>query len=294
MARRINRAIDLLEAGHPIYALTVGEVSYEDGRRLAQGWPDCIIVDFEHNPFDTVGLVAFMKGLVDGGPTEDGYRMRTVVATLPSNCRTPAEMEANAWQVRHVLSAGVHGVLHTHARRADAVRTFVQACRYPFQRIGVGDGLGEGERGAGGQAKPAELWDISPAEYTSVADPWPLNPRGELLLGLKIEDRHCVATAESTAAVPGIAFAEWGPGDMGMSYGYPDAHDPPYPEELEAARNTIKAACDKAGLHFMSSWNDPAKSVEENLQTVFDWGATIIVCDSEDVMAAGLRLRPRS
>ena len=38
------------------------------------------------------------------------------------------------------------------------------------------------------------------------------------------------------------------PGDMGISFGYPDAHDPPYPPELEAARQTIKEACDAAGI----------------------------------------------
>ena len=55
-----------------------------------------------------------------------------------------------------------------------------------------------------------------------VADPWPLNPEGELLLGLKIEDRHCLPNVDAIAAIPGIGFAEWGPGDMGMSMGFPD------------------------------------------------------------------------
>ena len=65
------------------------------------------MVDYEHNPFDVVGLRAFMQGLVDGGPTNSGHRTPTVFATLPSNCRTVHEVRANAWQVRHVLSSGV-------------------------------------------------------------------------------------------------------------------------------------------------------------------------------------------
>jgi 4-hydroxy-2-oxoheptanedioate aldolase len=52
-------------------------------------------------------------------------------------------------------------------------------------------------------------------------------------------------------AVPGIAFAEWGPGDMGMAFGHKDAHDPPYPPEMTAARARIKAACDRAGVAFL-------------------------------------------
>jgi 4-hydroxy-2-oxoheptanedioate aldolase len=37
------------------------------------------------------------------------------------------------------------------------------------------------------------------------------------MLGLKTENRRALANAEPSAKVPGVAFAEWGPGDMGMS-----------------------------------------------------------------------------
>ena len=37
--------------------------------------------------------------------------------------------------------------------------------------------------------------------------------------------REGVVIAEALAAAAGIAFAERGPGDMGMSYGYADAPD---------------------------------------------------------------------
>ncbi|GIT16479.1 MAG: hypothetical protein CM1200mP38_1360 [Dehalococcoidia bacterium] len=45
------------------------ELSYEAGKEMSQTWADLIQVDFEHHPFDTVGLTKFMKGLKDGGPT---------------------------------------------------------------------------------------------------------------------------------------------------------------------------------------------------------------------------------
>jgi 4-hydroxy-2-oxoheptanedioate aldolase len=291
--RRINRCIDLLQAGHPIYYTDAGPLTYEHGRQQAGTWADFLVVDFERDPFDTVGLLAFTRGLVDGGPTPDGYRMPTVIATLPSNCKSRAEVQANAWQIRHVLAAGVHGILHTHARDPDAVRAFVEATRFPFREGGRDAGLGPGQRGSGGQEKPAELWGLSAVEYTEVADPWPLNPRGELLLGLKLEDRDCLDTAARSAAVPGIAFAEWGPGDMGMSYGYPDAHDPPYPPELEQARHAVKAACDGASLHFLSAWNDPGMSEAERLRFLFDWGVSIVAGATESMKAQGLRMRPR-
>ena len=51
-------------------------------------------------------------------------------------------------------------------------------------------------------------------------DPWPLNPNGELLLGVKLESPEGVANCEEILAVPGIGFAEIGPGDLGLSLGY--------------------------------------------------------------------------
>ena len=193
MTKRINRCIDLPEQSHQIYYTEAGQLNYKNGKKQSQTWADFLVVDFEHATFDIAGLVEFMEGIVDGGPTPDGYRMSTVLVTLPANCKTWLEVEANASQVRHVLSAGVHGILGAHARQADAVQAFVEFCRFPFQSIGVGaDGLDQGQRGVGGQQIPSELWGISPTHYTSIAAPWPLNPDGELLLGVKIEDREGV------------------------------------------------------------------------------------------------------
>lgn len=276
MAKRINRCIELLEQGQPIYYTDAGLLTFENGVQQAKTWADFLITDFEHNPFNVQGLNEFMKGLVAGGPTRSGHRTPTVISTLPSNARTVDEVRINAWQIRQVLTAGVHGVLHTHARQADAVRAFIEECRYPFQTIGLSDGLLQGQRGAGGQRNAAEVWGVNPSEYTQLADPWPLNPKGELMLGLKIEDRECVANAEYICKVPGLSFAEWGPGDMGMSFGYEDAHDPPYPPEIDAAKTSVKNAVDENALFWLSSWNDPSNSIETNMEYLLNWGTKIV------------------
>ena len=36
--------------------------------------------------------------------------------------------------VEHILTAAVHGLMLCHARNAEAVRAFVAATRYPFDR----------------------------------------------------------------------------------------------------------------------------------------------------------------
>ncbi len=293
MARRINRCIELLEAGENLYYTGAGELTYENGKEQVKTWADFLLADFEHNPFDVIGLRAFMRGLADGGPTNSGHRTPTVFSTLPSNARTVDEVRANAWQVRQVLSAGCHGILHTHARQADAAKAFVEECRYPFQEVGLDRGLMQGQRGAGGQRSPSEIWGVTPQKYTRLADPWPLNPDGELMLGLKIEDRECVANAEYIAKVPGLAFAEWGPGDMGMSYGLEDAHDPPYPPAMEYAQNTVKRACDANGIAFLSSWNDKSLDVEGRVRYLMDWGVRIISGATEEHARIGRAITGR-
>ncbi len=294
MTKRINKAIELLESEQPVYMTHTEQLSYEHGKSMAKTWADAILVDFEHYFFDIGGLTQFMRGLRDGGPTNSGHLTPAVLATLPSNCTTVDEVLANAWQVRHVLSTGAHGILHTHARGAEAVRTFVAACRYPFQQIGRGN-IPEGLRGAGGQAQPAVIWGLSPVDYVHAADPWPLNPKGELILGLKIEDRHCLQNADDIAAVPGIGFAEWGPGDMGMSFGHPDAHDPPYPEYMNDARNRIKSALDKNGVAFYSGWRDSSMSAEEQLKyAITELGSMLLSVESEELAEHGRRLTGRT
>jgi len=252
MPQRVNRAIELLEAGQPIYYETVEERSYEAGRGAAGTWADYVTCEMEHGAFDVAGLHAFMRGLEDGGPTRSGHRTPAVIVTLPAEGTDEAAMRANSWMIKQVLAAGVHGILLCHAESPAAVRVFVEATRYPFATVAVGEGLDVGRRGSGGQKHAAAVWGLDVGEYLQRADPWPLNPRGELLLGLKIENVRALANVEASTAVPGIAFAEWGPGDMGMSMGYPDRHDEPYPADMLAARGRVLAACQAANIAFLN------------------------------------------
>jgi 4-hydroxy-2-oxoheptanedioate aldolase len=244
-AKRINKAVDMLAQGQPIYYTGAEDRSYEGGRAAAKTWADYITYEMEHGAYDVGGLHEFMRGLADGGPTASGHRTPAVIVTLPATGADEQAFRANAWMVSQVLAAGVHGILLCHAESPAAIKAFVDSTRYPFVAGGVG------RRGSGGQASAAAIWGLSVPEYLKRADPWPLNPSGELLLGLKIENTRALANAEKVAAVPGIAFAEWGPGDMGMSLGLPDAHDPPYPPEMVAARNKVLAACKANKLAFL-------------------------------------------
>ena len=266
-AKRVNKAIELLAQGQPVY-YTTSRGGYAEGKELAGTWADYINYELEHGAFDIPRLREFLQGLVDGGPTPSGHRTPAVIVSLPVLGLDEASMRANSWVVQQALAAGVHGLILCRARSPEAVRVFVEASRYPFHQGGVGDTLGEGFRGSGSQGFAAGIWGVSGDEYLKLAEPWPLNPDGELLLGLKIEDRQALENAERSTRVPGIAFAEWGPGDMGFSFGFPKREPGPYPQVMQDARRRVLKATEAAGIFFLDavSPDDVESKIEEGVR----------------------------
>jgi 4-hydroxy-2-oxoheptanedioate aldolase len=250
---RINRAIQMLEQGQPVY-YTQTNGGYDEGKKLAQTPSDYITYEMEHGAFDIPALRSFMRGLVDGGPTPTGHRTPTVIVTLPVLGLDEASMRANYWVVHQVLAAGVHGILLCHTRVPEAARLLVEAARYPFAPKVAG--LAQGLRGSGSQGFAAQIWGVPANEYLRKADPWPLNKEGELLLGVKIEDSYALANAEKTTKVPGIAFAEWGPGDMGFWLLGPPQPDQVNHPDMRAARARVLKATKDAKIFFLNSCND--------------------------------------
>src|ERR1700751_3362887 len=144
MAARTNRCIELLEQDVAIYydGPHSGHVlTHAQGMTDAATWADYINVGMEHGAFDMTGLADYMRGMVDAGPTRSGHRTPAVIVEAPANGIDAAMVRANAWQFRQILGRGVHGILLCQAESADAVRAFVESCRYPHNTLGVDPAL---------------------------------------------------------------------------------------------------------------------------------------------------------
>jgi 4-hydroxy-2-oxoheptanedioate aldolase len=283
MAKRINRAIELLEADQALYydgPHTGHVLTYEQGLKDAKTWADYINVGMEHGAFDMTGFEAYMRGLVDGGPTNSGHRAPTVIVEPPVNGTDGPNVAFNAWQFRQILARGAHGILLCQAESADAVREFVRACRFPHHKVGA-DKLGIGSRGRGSEPTAAPIWGIDQQEYFARCEPWPLAPGGELLLGVKIESPPGVEHCEEILSVPGLGFAELGPGDLGLSLGYTTLQRRPYPPEMEAARAKVFAACRKNKLAFLEG------ATPENIAQRLDEGVRVISGHNPEVAHVG-------
>jgi 4-hydroxy-2-oxoheptanedioate aldolase len=285
--KRINKAIELLESGQPVY-YGYGRGGFEEGKAAAGTWADVLMYDMEGAALDFTQLREFMRGLVAGGPTKSGHRTPAVIVTLPLYGLDEQTVTANHWMIQQALAAGVHGLHICHARDPGAVRAFVRAARYEIHRQAVGDGLEEGVRAFGAHAFASEIWGVSAKDYYGVADVWPLNPRGEIMIGVKIEDGPGRHNTESIVRAPGLSFAEWGPRDTSYAAGYldvafdygrkPDLVQPP---ELAAAAERVIRASKEAGLHILD--NAQAEDILAQLEA----GMTIIAGGYPEVAEIG-------
>ena len=293
MVKRINRAIELLEDDQPIYYTGMHSFSrdfltYEQGEKDSAIWADYINIGMEHGPFDMSGLEAYMDGLVDAGPTPSGHITPTVIVELPVQGENAEIIRYNAWQIRQILARGVHGILLCEATSAEAVAAFVESCRYKRNEIGVGFGLKDGTRGVGSEFKAKQKWGLKDDnDYRAKADPWPLNPKGELLLGLKIETLAGLNNCEQILSVPGIGFAEMGPGDMSMSMKIKRLPGAPPDQRIKNASLRVKKECEKNGVKFLET------GTPQNIIEVIDSGARVIAGQSREAAEIGRKYTNR-
>jgi len=154
-----------------------------------------------------------------------------VFVTLPAVGFDGASMRANAWQIQQALAAGAHGCLICEMHSPEAGEIAISAARYKFTLPGVKEYPIEGSRGAGSQVFAQHIWGLKSDQYLGVADCWPHNPKGEIAMGFKLENRHAVENAEQLMAIQGLAFAEPGPSDNSWSILGWDAVKPQSREE---------------------------------------------------------------
>jgi 4-hydroxy-2-oxoheptanedioate aldolase len=285
--RRINKVVELWEDSQPIYyggsGLGAGVDPYAQGVKMARTYMDAINVEMEHGALDFMQLREFMRGLVDGGPTRSGHRTPAVFVETCIIALDEAYMRANSWVLQQLLDCGIHGIHMCHARDAGAVQVATQmAMRYPFDRPGIPKLPMQGLRGSA-PSYAAGIWGVNTNKYCHVADLWPLNPQGEMIFGVKIEDTYCDADVDKTLALPGISMAEWGPGDhsywlYGLSIMPEDGSRVPDIEtrpEMVAVRKKVLDLCKQHKIMFLNAGNAIPNTPDYTITQIKD-GAMVL------------------
>lgn len=227
--QQLNRTIETLEAGHPVFGLFTANHSLINARSLATSDLDFIFIDMEHAPLDFERLQIFLLGMTDAGRIAETGSTQMRVTPL---VRIPQYGDEQLrFIVKQVLDMGAYGVVFPFISTREEAVTAVSSMRYP-------PGAGEVHETVGTRGSSAgnARWYWGANDYTSRADTWPADPDGELLAVLQIEDAEGVDNIDEIASVEGVGAIFIGPADLGNSLAASG-------RDLEEAIQTVLAAC---------------------------------------------------
>jgi 4-hydroxy-2-oxoheptanedioate aldolase len=233
---RLNKVIGALEAGkHAFTSFSPPDVASAVAFSTAPY--DGVVFEMEHNPWDSCVLRDCLQYMLNRAQIAGSGSIAP--ATTPMVRVPPNGNEMAQWQAKQALDLGVYGVIFPHISSVEEAYNAVAACRYPRQKdkplyepAGIrGDGPGHAVR----------YWGLSQQEYYDRADVWPLNPKGEILTILMIEDTKGIASLDDILKnVPGVGCVLIGEGDLSQELGYPRQYTHPVVVE---AMTEIVATC---------------------------------------------------
>ncbi len=237
---RLNKVIQLFEEDKPAFGIFSQNHSLKSAMTLSRSGLDFLLIDMEHTPLDFERLQTFILGMTD---KQSIMRKGNLQPDVVPFVRIPQNgQEGLQFIVKQVLDVGVFGIMFPNVTTADQAQASVQAARYP-QRRGVPDFAPEGLRG-NSPANAVWSWGVG-SDYATLADTWPLDPRGEVLVAVQIESSDGVKNIESIVEVSGIGAIFLGPNDLSHSMGFGGSADSP---EIEAAIQTVLKASLKKNI----------------------------------------------
>lgn len=232
---RLNGVIAALEKGKTAVA-TFASAEIPTAVELSTTKYDGIVFEMEHQPWDAIALRDSLQYLLNRRQIARG----SIAPAVTPMVRIPANGgENNKWLAKQALDLGAYGIVWPHISSVDQAYNAVAACRYPrlktaprYEPAGV--------RGDAPMAA-SRYWGLMQSEYYAKADVWPLDPNGEILVILMIEDTQAIANLDQILTkVPGIGLILVGEGDLSQELGHAREYDHP---EVAAARAEIVKTC---------------------------------------------------
>ena len=265
MAGRLNKVIELLEAGQVVFGGgMVWTGNADEAMAYADLGYDFIIFEMEHEGFDLPGLRHSLQSLLNRKQIAAQGDLQPTVAPfvrVPPNAR-----ERNQWVIKQTLDTGVYGLIVPHMDTVEQAKAAVVASRYP-QAEGVADFEPVGERGWWYRLAP-RYWGLGVQEYYDVADLWPLDPNGELFFMPIIEGVQGVRNLPAILReVKGISAIWAGPGDLSIELGTRGNMADPRVEE--GVQQVLKT-CQEFGVPcaVFASPRDVEKRIEQGFRII--------------------------
>ena len=214
---RLNGFIRAFESGQCAFS-TFAACSPDMAIDLQSSKYDGVIFEGEHRPWDIQALRDTLQYLLNRGQIAAAGN---VTPQITPTARIPANgVEKNQFLAKQALDIGCYGVVWPHVSTVEEAYNAVAACRYPrlkerplYEPAGI--------RGDGPMIA-ARYWGVSQQEYYERADVWPLNPKGEILVVIQIEDTLGLKNLpDMLKNVPGIGVVMIGEGDFSQEMGIP-------------------------------------------------------------------------
>jgi 4-hydroxy-2-oxoheptanedioate aldolase len=230
---RLNGVIRALEQGTAFTAFANADT--ETALAMSQAKYDGIVFEMEHNPWDIRAHRDSLQYMLNRGQIA---RAGSVAPAVTPIVRIPPNgEEKNQLFAKQALDLGAYGIVWPHIQTVDQAYNAVASCRYPrlksaprYEPAGV--------RGDGPTAA-VRYWGITQQEYYERADVWPLDPKGEILVILMIEDTVGIANlADILKKVPGVGVVLIGEGDLSQELGYPRQYE--HPKVVEAMAEIVR------------------------------------------------------
>lgn len=231
---RLNGVIRALEQGKPTFtAFSVADV--DTALAYSTSKYDGVIFEMEHNPWDAKALRDCLQYMLNRRQIAQAASLAPAVT--PMVRIPPNGDEKNQWLAKQALDLGAYGIVWPHISTVEQARNAVAACRYP--RLSSAPRYEPAGLRGDGPTTAARYWGLTQQEYYARADVWPLNPQGEILVILMIEDTVGIANLDAMLKeVPGIGAVLIGEGDLSQELGFPRQYT--HPNVLAAMAQIVK------------------------------------------------------
>ncbi|MFC4121480.1 HpcH/HpaI aldolase family protein [Nonomuraea zeae] len=236
---RLNRVIGGLAAGEHVFAsfcapdpAAAVEFSTTDY--------DGLVLETEHKPWDVIALRDSLQYLLN---RRQIFTAGSLAAPVTPLVRIPANGgEKSQWHAKQALDLGAYGIVWPHVTSVAEAYNAVAACRYP-RLPGTPRHEPAGLRGDS-PAAAARYWGVSNQEYYARSDVWPLDPDGEILVAVMIEDQRGIENLPDILdQVPGIGLVLPGEGDLSQELGVPRQYD--HPRVMESKRRILDVCAER-------------------------------------------------
>lgn len=226
--------------------------------------------DFAYDNYSSANAERFRGYLLAMQAAGGSARDHAFISKVPIIHTDPTVAAA---RIVEQLNAGHSGVMLQEVESADEVRAGLAAMRFTSKG---------GTRPEAGVGLAASYWKLSEAEYRQKADPWPLNPKGELVLWAIVESKKGIANIREIAQVPGLTVIVVGAGTLGGVFSTTGADGQRVRDQagFDAGVSAILSACKE----FKVACSYPANNPKE-IEDLMARGFTVFTMQRRDAAA---------